>query len=74
MLSNLQSLTLFGLSGAARLAFILQAGMPTAVLAIVLAHEFDTDRDLTLSLIMTTTFISPITLSLLIYLLQYSLI
>lgn len=65
---------IIGLTGPARLAFILQAGMPTAVLAIVLANEFDTDRELTLNLIMTTTLISPITLSLLIYLLQKSLI
>ena len=62
--------SLFGLEGAARLAFILQAGMPTAVMTIVLAYEFDTDHDLALNLIMTTTLISPITLSLLIYLLQ----
>lgn len=65
---------LIGLEGAARLAFILQAGMPTAVLTIILAYEFDTDRDLALNLIMTTTLISPVTLTVLIYLLQNSLL
>lgn len=59
-----------GLSGDAKFAFILQAGMPTAVMTIVLANEFDTDPDLALSIVMTTSFISPISLSLLIYLLQ----
>ena len=62
------------LEGAARFAFILQAGMPTAVLTIVLAYQFDTDHDLALNLIMTTTLISPVTLSLIIYLLQNGII
>ena len=66
--------SLFNLEGAARLAFILQAGMPTAVLTIILAYEFDTDKDLALNLIMTTTLISPITLSIFIYLLQHGII
>ena len=65
---------LIGLEGAARFAFILQAGMPTAVMTIVLAHEFDGDRDLALNFIMTTTLLSPITLSLLIYLLQQGIV
>jgi len=66
--------TLLNLGGAARFAFILQAGMPTAVLTLILAYEFDTDRDLALNLIMTTTLISPITLTLLIYLLQSGIV
>lgn len=66
--------TLFGLTGDARTAFIVQAGMPTAVMTIVLATEFDTDRDLALNLIMATTLISPITLSIIIYLLQKGII
>lgn len=65
---------LLQLEGAARFAFILQAGMPTAVLTLILAYEFDTDRDLALNLIMTTTLISPITLTLLIYLLQNGIV
>jgi len=66
--------SLLDLSGAARLAFITQAGMPTAVMTIVLATEFDTDRDLALSIILTSSFICPFTLSLLIYLLQNGVI
>lgn len=66
--------TLLNLSGAARFAFILQAGMPTAVLTLILAYEFDTDRDLALNLIMTTTLLSPISLTLLIYLLQNGIV
>ena len=62
--------SLLSLDGAARFAFILQAGMPTAVLTLILAYEFDTDRDLALNLIMTTTLISPISLTVLIYLLR----
>ena len=65
---------LFGLEGAARFAFILQAGMPTAVMTIVLAYEFGSDQDLTLNLIMITTLISPISLSVIIYLLQNGII
>ncbi len=65
---------LLGLSGAARFAFITQAGMPTAVMTIVLATEFDTDRDLALSIILASSFICPFTLSLLIYLLQNGII
>ena len=65
---------LLNLEGAARSAFILQAGMPTAVLTLILAYEFDTDRDLALNLIMSTTLISPITLTLLIYLLQNGIV
>ncbi len=66
--------TLLDLGGAARFAFVLQAGMPTAVMTIVLATEFDTDRDLALSIILMTSFISPISLSVLIYLLQNGVI
>lgn len=65
---------LLNLEGVARAAFILQAGMPTAVLTLILAYEFDTDRDLALNLIMTTTLVSPITLTLLIYLLQSGIV
>lgn len=66
--------SLLSLEGAARSAFILQAGMPTAVLTLILAYEFDTDRDLALNLIMTTTLLSPISLTVLIYLLQNGVI
>ncbi len=66
--------TLFALEGAARFAFILQAGMPTAVMTLVLAYEFNSDEELALNIIMTTTLLSPITLSVLIYLLQNGLV
>ncbi|MYE27703.1 MAG: hypothetical protein F4X87_10930 [Chloroflexi bacterium] len=66
--------SLLSLDGAARFAFILQAGMPTAVLTLILAYEFDTDRDLALNLIMTTTLLSPISLTVLIYLLQNGIV
>ncbi|MDE2637306.1 MAG: AEC family transporter [Chloroflexota bacterium] len=66
--------SLLSLDDAARSAFILQAGMPTAVLTLILAYEFDTDRDLALNLIMTTTLLSPITLTVLIYLLQNGIV
>lgn len=59
-----------GLTGDARIAFIMQASMPTSVLSIVIATEFDTDCDLILNMIMLTTILSPITLSILIFLLQ----
>lgn len=65
---------LLGLSGAARYAFVIQAGMPTAVMTIVLATEFDSDRDLALSIILASSFICPFTLSLLIYWLQNGII
>ena len=65
---------LFSLEGAARSAFIVQAGMPTAVLTLVLAHQFDTDRDLALSFIITSTLISPFTLTVLIYLVRNGII
>ena len=61
-LLSLAFASLFGLEGAARLAFILQAGMPTAVMTIVLAYEFDTDRDLALNLIMTHDIDKPVQL------------
>lgn len=66
--------SLFGLVGEARTAYIVQAGMPTAVMTIILATEFKTDRDLALNLIMATTLISPITLSIIIFLLQNNII
>lgn len=66
--------SVFGITGDARISFIMQASMPTAVLTIVLATEFNSDRNLALNLIMTTTFVSPITLSILIYLLQNGVI
>jgi predicted permease len=43
--------------------------MPVAVVTIILATEFELNRQLSLSLILVSTLISPVTLSLLILLL-----
>lgn len=61
---------LFGIDGAGRIAFVVQAGMPTAVLTLILATQFDLDRDLALNIILVSTFLSPLTLSVLILLFQ----
>ncbi|MDY6938308.1 MAG: AEC family transporter [Cyanobacteriota bacterium] len=48
-------LTLLGWSGDARLALVLMSGMPTAFGGLILAEEYDLDRELiTSSLILTT--------------------
>lgn len=59
---------LLGITGAALTAFVVQASMPTAVLTIIFTTEFNLERDLALNLIMVSTLLSPITLSILIYL------
>lgn len=61
---------LLGITGPALTAFIVQASMPTAVLTIIFTTEFNLERDLALNLIMVSTLLSPITLSVLIYLLR----
>ena len=60
---------LFGLEGAARQAAILQASMPSAVLCIILATEYDLEPELVTSVVFLTTLLSPLTLTpLLLYL------
>lgn len=61
---------LFNLNGAAAIALILQASMPTAVVTLVLAREYHLDETLTLNLIVATTLISPFTLSVIILILR----
>lgn len=61
---------LFNLQGAAAIALILQASMPTAVVTLVLAREYHLDETLTLNLIVATTLISPFTLSVIILILR----
>lgn len=61
---------IFGLSGPGWTAFIVQMSMPTAVVTIIFATEFNLDRDLALNLIIATTLLSPIPLALLILLLR----
>lgn len=53
----------FGLAGAARQAGILEAGMPTAVLATVLATEYDLEPSFITTAVFVTTFLSPLTLT-----------
>jgi predicted permease len=60
----------FHLAGEAAIPFILQASMPTAVVTLVMAKQYDLDEVLSLNLIMATTLISPLTLSILILLLR----
>jgi hypothetical protein len=61
---------LVGLNDAARIAFILQTSMPVAVATIILATEFDLDAEFALGTILVSTLISPLTLSVLIFLLR----
>lgn len=54
---------IFGLSGIARQASVLQAGMPTAVLTTTLATEFDSEPSLVAATVFITTLLSPLTLT-----------
>lgn len=58
LLSNL-----FGLSGPARQAGILEAAMPTAVMAVVLSTEFDLEPSFMTSAVFTSTLLSPLTIT-----------
>ena len=60
----------FHLNDLAAAAFVLQASMPTAVVTLILAKEYRLDETLTLNLIMASTLLSPITLSVIILLLN----
>lgn len=59
---------LFAISGAERNVLILQAGMPTAVMAAVLATEYETEPELVATVIFVSTLLSMITLSVLLWL------
>lgn len=54
---------LFGLSGAARQAGVLQAGMPSAVIATILATEYDVEPGFVTSVVLLTTLLSPLTIT-----------
>ena len=54
---------LYGLSGAALQAGILEAATPTAVLTSIIALEFDTEPDYIASAILITTLLCPITIT-----------
>jgi len=54
---------LFGLHGVAQQAGVLQAAMPSAVICIVLATEYDVEPALVTSTVFVTTLLSPLTLT-----------
>ncbi|MBN1218039.1 MAG: AEC family transporter [Anaerolineae bacterium] len=61
---------LLGLTGVTRQVAIVEAAMPTAVMASVLATEFDGDSKLVSSVVLLSTLLSLITLPILLYLLM----
>jgi predicted permease len=58
---------LLAIGGAERNVMILQAGMPTAVMAAVLSTEYDTEPELVSTVILISTVISMATLSVLLW-------
>jgi predicted permease len=60
----------FGLSGPAQQAGILEASMPAAVINTLIATEFDVAPKLVTSTVVLSTLLSPVTLSIIIALLQ----
>jgi len=61
---------LLGLEGIARQAVIVESAMPSAVITTILALEFDVAPRFVTSVVVVTTLASPVTVSLLIALLQ----
>jgi predicted permease len=59
--------SLFGLDGQARKSGITESGMPSAVMATVLANEYNLDTSLVTAIIFVSTLLSPLTLTPLIY-------
>ncbi|HET7010268.1 MAG TPA: AEC family transporter [Anaerolineales bacterium] len=55
----------YGLTGVARQAGVLEAGMPTAVLASILANRYDSDPDFVAGAVLLSTLLSPISLTVL---------
>jgi hypothetical protein len=62
---------LIGLNGAARQAAILEASMPAAVINTLIATEFDAEPKLVTGTVVLSTVLSPITLTIVIALLQH---
>ncbi|MCB0061375.1 MAG: AEC family transporter [Caldilineaceae bacterium] len=60
---------LLGVQGMERNVLVLQAGMPTAVMAAVLSTEYDTEPPLVATVILVSTLLSMVTLSVLLWLL-----
>jgi len=61
---------LFGLQGVSWQVGIIQAGMPTAVVTTILATEFESDPQITSSVVLVSTLLSVITLSVLLSILR----
>jgi hypothetical protein len=59
--------SLFGLQGPARQAGVTEAGMPTAVMATVLASEYNLEPSLVTAIVFISTILSPLTLTPLLY-------
>jgi hypothetical protein len=58
------TLSLFGLQGDGRLALVLQSGMPSAFGGLILAEEYNLDRDLSASAILLSTGLLLVTIPL----------
>ncbi len=54
---------LFGMTGPAQQAVVLEAGMPVAVLTTILATEFDAEPTFVTTAVLVTTLLSPLTLT-----------
>lgn len=54
---------LFGMTGPAYQAVVLEAGMPAAVLTTILATEFDAEPTFVTTAVLVTTLLSPLTLT-----------
>jgi hypothetical protein len=54
---------LIGLDGAARQAGVLEAAMPSAVISIILATEYDVEPEFVTSVVFATTILCPLTLT-----------
>ena len=55
-------LTLFGVTGDARLSMVLMSGMPSANTNLILAEEYNLDRQVTASTIALSTILLPVTI------------
>ena len=58
---------LFGLNSTARKDGITEAGMPSAVMTTILANEYKLDASLVTAIVFVSTFLSPLTLTPLLY-------
>ncbi len=54
---------LFGVEGVARSSLIFQSAMPTAVITIILATEYDVEPEFVTSVVVVTTLLCPFTLT-----------